>query len=43
VANDTGVKLVTLYTGSLGTEGSGAETYLDYIRYNTQAIVEALK
>ena len=43
VANDTGVKLVTLYTGSLGTEGSGAETYLDYIRYNTEAIVEALK
>jgi manganese/iron transport system substrate-binding protein len=43
VANDTGVKLVPLYTGSLGTEGSGAETYLDYIRYNTEAIVEALK
>ena len=43
VANDTGVKLVTLYTGSLGTKGSGAETYLDYIRYNTEAIVEALK
>jgi manganese/iron transport system substrate-binding protein len=43
VANDTGVKLVTLYTGSLGTEGSGAETYLDYIRYNTEAIAEALK
>jgi manganese/iron transport system substrate-binding protein len=43
VAHDTGVKLVTLYTGSLGTKGSGAETYLDYIRYNTEAIVEALK
>ncbi len=43
VARDTGTRLVTLYTGSLGPEGSGAETYLDYIRYNTQAIVEGLR
>lgn len=43
VANDTGVKLVTLYTGSLGEAGSGVESYLDYVRYNTEAIVEALK
>ncbi|MBN1995860.1 MAG: zinc ABC transporter substrate-binding protein [Anaerolineae bacterium] len=43
VANDTGVKLVTLYTGSLGAAGSEVETYLDYVRYNTTAIVEALK
>jgi ABC-type Zn uptake system ZnuABC Zn-binding protein ZnuA len=43
VAADTGTRLVTLYTGSLGPEGSGVETYLDYIRYNTEAIVEALK
>lgn len=43
VAEDTGVKLVTLYTGSLGPEGSGVETYIDYIRYNTTAIVEALR
>ncbi|MBN1217366.1 MAG: zinc ABC transporter substrate-binding protein [Anaerolineae bacterium] len=43
VADDTGVKLVTLYTGSLGQTGSGVESYLAYIRYNTRAIVEALK
>lgn len=43
VAEDTGVALVTLYTGSLGPAGSGVETYIDYIRYNTHAIVTALK
>lgn len=43
IAADTGVKLVPLYTGSLGPAGSGAESYLDYIRYNTTAIVEALR
>jgi manganese/iron transport system substrate-binding protein len=43
VSNDTGTKLVSLYTGSLGPEGSGVESYLDYIRFNTEAIVEALK
>jgi len=43
VAEDTGIQLVPLYTGSLGEAGSDAETYLDYIRYNTKAIVEALK
>jgi ABC-type Zn uptake system ZnuABC Zn-binding protein ZnuA len=43
VANDTGIKLVPLYTGSLGEAGSGAESYLDYIRHNTTAIVESLK
>jgi ABC-type Zn uptake system ZnuABC Zn-binding protein ZnuA len=43
VAQDTGVSLVTLYSGSLGEAGSGAESYLDYMRYNVQAIVEALK
>jgi ABC-type Zn uptake system ZnuABC Zn-binding protein ZnuA len=43
VAEDTGIQLVPLYTGSLGDAGSGAETYIDYMRYNTKAIVEALK
>lgn len=43
VAADTGIQLVPLYTGSLGELGSGAETYLDYLRYNTSAIVEALQ
>ena len=43
VAEDTGIKLVPLYTGSLGETGSGVETYVDLIRYNTSAIVEALR
>jgi len=42
VARDTGVRLVTLYTGSLGRPGSGAETYVAMMRYNVRAIVEAL-
>ena len=43
VARDSGLQLVPLYTGSLGQAGSGAESYLDLIRTNTIAIVEALK
>jgi ABC-type Zn uptake system ZnuABC Zn-binding protein ZnuA len=43
IAEDTSIQLVPLYTGSLGEAGSGAEAYIDYIRYNTRAIVEALK
>jgi ABC-type Zn uptake system ZnuABC Zn-binding protein ZnuA len=43
VAEDTGIKLIPLYTGSLGQAGSGVETYVDLIRYNTTAIVTALK
>jgi ABC-type Zn uptake system ZnuABC Zn-binding protein ZnuA len=37
------VQLISLYTESLGAAGSGAETYLDYMRYNTTAIVQGLK
>jgi ABC-type Zn uptake system ZnuABC Zn-binding protein ZnuA len=43
LAADLGVQTVPLYTGSLGTEGSGVDTYLDYLRYNTTAIVGALQ
>jgi ABC-type Zn uptake system ZnuABC Zn-binding protein ZnuA len=43
VAEDTGASLVFLCTGSLGEPGSGAETYVDNMRYNTSAIVDALK
>ncbi|HPP61691.1 MAG TPA: metal ABC transporter substrate-binding protein [Anaerolineales bacterium] len=43
VADDTGVRLVSLFTGSLSAAGGGAETYLDMIRYNVNAIVEALQ
>jgi len=43
VAEDTGVELVPLYFGSLTPSGGEADTYLDFIRYDVEAIVEALK
>ena len=43
VAQDTGARLVAIYSGSLGEPGSGADNYLDWMRYNVNAIVEALK
>jgi len=42
VARDVGIELVPLYTGSLGGPGSGAETYVDLMRYDVRAIVDAL-
>jgi hypothetical protein len=35
--------LVPLYTGSLGGPASGAESYIELMRYDVSAIVEALK
>ncbi len=43
VAQDTGVALVPLYTGSLTGADEPAANYLDYIRFNVNAIVTALK
>ena len=43
VADDTGVQLVFLFTDSLSKAGDGAETYLELMRYNVNAIVKALK
>ncbi len=43
VATESGAELIRLYSGSLGLEGSGAETYLEMVRTNVQRIVEALK
>ncbi len=43
VATESGVGLFRLYSGSLGTEGSGAETYIGMVRTNVERIVEALK
>ncbi len=43
VANETGASLVQLYSGSLGAEGSGADTYLTMVRTNVERIVGALK
>lgn len=42
VAQDTGTKLVPLYTGSLSEKGGPADTYLKMMQYDTQAIVAAL-
>ena len=43
VANDTGVTVARIYSGSLGTADSGAGTYLDFMRFNVKAIVEGLR
>jgi ABC-type Zn uptake system ZnuABC Zn-binding protein ZnuA len=43
VAKDTGVRLVMVYTGSLTPPDGGAPTYLDFMRANVMAIVDALK
>jgi len=43
LAEDTGIKVVPIYTGSLSEADGPADTYLDYIRYNINAIVDALK
>jgi len=43
VAADTGVRLVFLYTGSLSAPDGPAPTYLEWMRYNVTAIVNALK
>lgn len=43
VATDTGVQLVTLYTDALTDPGGDAASYLELMRYDVSAIVEALK
>ena len=43
VADDTGVRLVFLFTDSLSQAGGGAESYLEFMRHNVNAIVEALR
>jgi zinc/manganese transport system substrate-binding protein/manganese/iron transport system substrate-binding protein len=44
IAADAGVEVVTgLYTDALGGPGSGAETYVDMMRFDVNAIVEALQ
>jgi ABC-type Zn uptake system ZnuABC Zn-binding protein ZnuA len=43
VTADTGTQLVFVYTGSLSAAGEGAATYIEYMHYNTNAFVEALK
>ena len=43
IAEDTGTKLVFLFTGSLSEQGGDADTYVKYMRHNTNAIVESMK
>ncbi|MYH41668.1 MAG: zinc ABC transporter substrate-binding protein [Chloroflexi bacterium] len=43
LADETGVALVRLYSGSLGAEGSGAESYIGMVRANVTSIVDALR
>ncbi len=43
VSNDTGTQLLFVYTGSLTDASGPAATYLDYMRFNVNVIVSALK
>ena len=43
ISQEAGVEFVALHSGSLGAEGSGADTYLGMFRQNVQAIADALK
>jgi len=43
VAKDTGVKLVSLYSDSLSGRGSLVTSYVDLMRYDVKAIVDALR
>jgi manganese/iron transport system substrate-binding protein len=43
VAADTQTRLVYILTGSLTEEGGPGPTYVEYVKYNVNAIVEALK
>ncbi|HEY5270153.1 MAG TPA: metal ABC transporter substrate-binding protein [Anaerolineales bacterium] len=43
IATDTGVKSVWIYHATLTASGGPAASYLEFMRYNVKAIVEALK
>ena len=44
VAEEAGAKIINdLYTGGMSEIGAGAGTYLNFMRYNTSLIVDALK
>jgi ABC-type Zn uptake system ZnuABC Zn-binding protein ZnuA len=42
IAAESGAALVQLYSGSLGTDGSGAETFIGMVRTNVERIADAL-
>lgn len=43
LAQDVGVPLVLIYTGSLSEDGGPAASYLDFMRYNVTQIVQSLQ
>ena len=43
VANESGATLVRLHSGSLGSKGSGAETYIEMSHTNVERIATALR
>ncbi len=43
VSNESGATLVRLHSGSLGSKGSGAETYIEMSRTNVERIAAALR
>ena len=43
LAQDLGIQVITLYSDSLSAPDGPAATYLDFMRYNVEAIVEALQ
>lgn len=43
IAEDTGITLVRVYVESLSDANGPAATYIDFMRYNANAITEALK
>ncbi|MCD4684420.1 MAG: metal ABC transporter substrate-binding protein [Anaerolineae bacterium] len=43
IADETGADIVQLYTGSLSDPDGPAPTYLEYIRFNTMQIAQALQ
>ena len=42
IARDTGTDMVLLYTGALSETAGPAATYIEFMRFNTEAIVDAL-
>lgn len=43
IGRETAVRVVRLYTGSLSSPGEAADSYIKFIRYNVEALVQALK
>jgi len=43
IARDTGARIEIIYSGTLGGPGSGAESYIEYMKHNVQVIADALQ